>query len=170
MKGRSSQNTIIPAVYLGLALLSNAHVSDAADFTPAPQKFRQEIASAFGEGGGLPRERIQLLEISSDGSPQAFVGGRWFKLQDGRWQAQDALAPSSAEQFAFSDAQGHRVEVRVPWREVREVATAGATNYISAGDLFAVMGDKLLSLGWDRNKLVNGIAASAGGELHVASS
>src|SRR5437660_7301963 len=110
MKGRFSRNTIVRALYLGLVLLPNAHAGAAADFTPAPQKFRQEIARAVGEADGLPGERIQLLELSADGGPQAFAGGRWYQFKEGRWQSNNSLTPSSAEQFAFTDAQGRRVD------------------------------------------------------------
>src|SRR5690349_6416592 len=129
MIGRFFHNVKAPALYLILALVLTVHSGTAAEFTPAPQKFRQGIARSFGEADGLPRERIQLLEISLDGKPQVFAGGRWFKLQDSRWQAIDSLTPSSVEQFAFPDAQVRRVEVGVPWREVRQVVRSGQTNF-----------------------------------------
>src|SRR5262249_47189363 len=50
------------------------------------------------------------------------------------------------------------------------VVSAGPTNYISAGDVFVVVGDKLVALGWDKRMSVNQIAVSREGALHVASS
>ena len=170
MKGRRFQSAKPGAIYLAFLLVSDFHARAAAEFTPAPQKFRQEIARAFGEPDGLPREGIQLLEISADGSPQAFVGGRWYQLKAGRWQPNDSLIPSGAEQFAFQNAQGRRVEVRVTRTEVRQIVRVGPANYISAGDLFSVIDGKLTSLGWDKRMSVNQIAVSHDGTLHVASS
>src|SRR5437870_2625251 len=88
------QDKMAAALCLALALVSHLRAAAAADFTPAPQKFRQEISRAFGEAEGLPRERIQLLEILADGNAQAFAGGHWFQFKDGRWQPSDALAPT----------------------------------------------------------------------------
>ena len=161
--------TRAPALYIGLALGPNFHASAAAEVAPAPQKFRQEIARAFSEADGLPRGRVQLIEVAAGGNARAFAGGRWHEFQDGRWQPIESLAPNGDEQFAFADARGQRAEVRVPWRDVRQVVRFGTTNFISAGELFAAVGGKLISLGWDRGMLVNQIAASGDGALYVAS-
>ncbi len=164
------QNTRARALYLGLAVALIFHVGIAADFTPGAQKFHQEIARSFGESDGLPRDRVQLLEISTGGNALVFAGGRWLEFQNGRWQPNDSLTPSGDRQFAFQDLRGQRSDVPVPWREVRQVVRSGATNFISAGELFAAVGGKLTSLNWDRAMAVNQIAVSPEGALHVASS
>src|SRR5437899_8633011 len=85
--------------------------SFGGDFTPGPQRFRQEIARIFAEGDGLPQERVQLIECAKDGTVRAFATGRWYALHEGRWSADDALAASNEGRFTLPDATGKRIEV-----------------------------------------------------------
>lgn len=61
----------------------------AADFTPAPQKFRQETARRLTLTNGLPAIEIQLLDLAADGRLRVFAGGRWAnsaKIIGRRWR------------------------------------------------------------------------------------
>ena len=74
-----------PLVLGTLAWLA-ATVSYPADFTPAPQRFRQEVPTRFTQAHGLPEAAAQLIDLAVDGTPRAFAGGKWWELRDGRWQ------------------------------------------------------------------------------------
>src|SRR6267378_1748071 len=104
-----------------LAVSPLDQASFAADFNPAPQRFRQEVAHVYGESDGLPPERVQLIECAKDGIVRAFAAGRWYSLHEGRWSADNELVASDERQFGFADASGRRIDVPIPWREVRQL-------------------------------------------------
>lgn len=142
----------------------------AADFTPAPQRFRQEIARRFTDADGLPRGAAQLIERSPEGLMRVFVAGRWHELRAGRWQENAALT-SGTNEFAFADEQGRPVKVPVSWQQVRQLVRFGATNFLAtAGELFVVVDGKPSSLAWPKDLRVNQLAVSPEGKLLVASS
>jgi hypothetical protein len=66
----------------------------AADFTPAPQHFRQEVAQKFADKEGLPSGAVQLIEKSPDGIVRAFAAGRWHEMRAERWHENSALKPA----------------------------------------------------------------------------
>jgi len=154
---------------LAVSLLDQACFG--ADFTPAPQRFRQEVAHVYGESDGLPPERVQLIECPKDGVVRAFAAGRWYALHERGWSAESALAASDERQFSFADASGRRIDVPIPWREVRQLLRFGATNFVSGVEPWQVIQDKPILLRWERSMgQVNQIAISPDGQLHVASS
>jgi hypothetical protein len=57
----------------------------AADFKPAAQEFRQEIALHFAAQDGAPTGAVQLVECAPNGACRAFAGGQWHEFRDGRW-------------------------------------------------------------------------------------
>src|SRR5882672_2476638 len=136
-------------IAIGLVVIADLEVDTRAaeDFTPGLQKFRQEIARTFKQGEGLPPGRVQLIEVTQQPITRAFLGGQWYEF-DKEWQKNESLAPRNEEQFAFADAQGKRVEIPVPWREVRQLLRFGTTNIVSAGSLIGMASGKLISLGW----------------------
>src|SRR5262245_41019531 len=130
MKPDSSLRTT-KLVYCAWLLLLIEQPIIAAEFTPAPQKFRQEISS-FAEGEEIPRQPVQLIESSNDGAVRAFIGGRWHELRDGHWRINESISPRNGSQFAFASIKGERMEAPVPWREVKQVLRFGPTNFIAA--------------------------------------
>jgi hypothetical protein len=143
----------------------------APDFTPGAQKFQQEVATRFGAAEGLPQGRVQLIDCASRGVTRAFVSGKWHNFHDGKWSADATLAPTSESNFALPDAQGQRVEVAAPWREVRQVSRLGDQIFVaSSNQLVSVMNGKTEKLPWPANRLINQVAVAPSGGLHVASS
>ena len=125
----------------------------------------------FGESDGLPPQSVQLIECLKDGVVRAFATGRWYALHEGGWSAESALAASDERQFSFADASGRRIDVPIPWREVRQLLRFGATNFVSGVEPWQVIQDKPILLRWERSMgQVNQIAISPDGQLHVASS
>jgi hypothetical protein len=142
----------------------------AADFVPAPQNFRQEIARAFTEKDGLSSAKVQLIDAAPDGIPRAFAAGNWHELRDGRWQVNTALSSPGNDVFVCPDADGHPLPVPVAWRDVRQIVRFGTTNYIAASHgLFTVIAGKAAALDWPMDRTLNQIAVSADGVLLVAS-
>jgi len=144
-------------------------VAIAAGFTPAPQKFRQEVA-VFADGEELARQPVQLIETSGDGVVRAFSAGRWHEFRDGHWRVNESISPRTDGQFAFANSAGQREEAPVPWREVKQLLRFGTTNFISAAELLAVNQGRRIDLPSAQGARVNQIAISPDGILHVASS
>ncbi|HYF37672.1 MAG TPA: hypothetical protein VD994_20390 [Prosthecobacter sp.] len=143
----------------------------AGEFLPAKQAFRQEIATHFNEAHGLPKGAIQLIDLGHRGEVRALARGRWFELTAGRWTENQALAPQSAAEFAFADANGRAARVPLAWRDVIQVLRAGERTFLAtAADPFLVVDGQLSSLGWPSRFRVNQIAVAPGGELLVGSS
>jgi hypothetical protein len=143
----------------------------AADFSPAPQLFRQEIATRFSGADGLPETAVQLVDLAPDGTPRVFAGGKWFAFQDSRWQSVPALAASQASHFALADATGKPVSVPLSWTDVRQILRRNGRVWIAtAADPFALEQGQAKPLGWPSKYRLNQLAAAADGTLWVASS
>src|SRR5580765_4409085 len=89
--------------------------ASGAELTPAPQRFRQEVA-VFEENKDWGQLPVQLIESTPTGEARAFVAGRWHEYRDGRWSLNESLSPKDDSQFAFAGPNGQRMEVPVPWR------------------------------------------------------
>ena len=87
---------------LGLAL----QASLAADFQPAPQQFRQEIARHFTGNDGAPTGSVTLVDCPVGGAVRALAAGQWYELQNGQWHPNPALKPATDAQFTFADSKG----------------------------------------------------------------
>jgi hypothetical protein len=143
----------------------------AADFTPAPQAFRQEVARQFGAAQGLPAGEVQLLDFGPGGTPRAFAGGRWSELRDGQWRELPALTPKSTDEFVFADAAGRAVTVALPAAKVKQLVRAGEVTWlVTDEDPFEVRAGKLSSVGWPSRHRVNQVAVAPDSTLWVASS
>src|SRR5664279_6517632 len=114
----------------GAAFSLTLCASPAADFTPAAQQFRQEVAQHFTERDGAPTGRVQLVECTPSGTNRVVAAGQWYEFQDGRWQVNPVLKPESGAQFIFAESKGRPAGAPVPWREVRQLLRAGATNFV----------------------------------------
>ncbi|HEV8541824.1 MAG TPA: hypothetical protein VGR78_05485, partial [Verrucomicrobiae bacterium] len=168
---------IVGAKPTGLVLLLSAisavsaHAG-AAELTPAPQKFRQEIATRFGPSDGLPPGKAQLIEIDYRGTPRLFTGGRWFEFQDdGKWRELSELAAKSDREFVVGDASGAVLTLALPWRDMLQVLRWKSTVWVAtAADPFLVANGTARSLGWPSKYRINQMAVDANGTLWVASS
>src|SRR5258706_16416423 len=96
---------LIP-ILLGLMVCG----SPAAEVLPAPQQFRQEIASHFALN-----QPVQLIDCLADGRVLALVEGAWLELQQDVWRANPVLAQRQPDHFVFASAAGTALEAGVPW-------------------------------------------------------
>ncbi|MSU25101.1 MAG: hypothetical protein EXS32_14940 [Opitutus sp.] len=154
---------------LGLTLFTSSLL--AADFAPAPQEFRQEVAQHFTIAPGLPANAAQLLDLAADGTPRVLAGGTWSELRDGQWRALPALAPKSDREFVFANAGGSPVKLALPWTNVNHlVRTDTALRLATATGVFFVRDGRLDSQHWPAKSQVNQLAVSSDGTCFVASS
>lgn len=162
--------TIRPILRL-LLVLTGCATALAADFLPAPQPFRQEVAQRFTTTNGPPSADVQLLDLAADGRHRAFAGGIWSEFRDGTWAPLDALKPRSEREFRFTDARSNAVTVPLPWKSVKQlVRTPKGTWLVTAADPYLVQDGRLGSQGWPSKWTVNQLAASPRGEMLIASS
>jgi hypothetical protein len=144
----------------------------AAEFTPGAQRFRQEVAQKFTEDDGAPVGLVQLVECTPSGTKRVFAAGQWYEFQERRWHLDTSLKATNDDRFVFSDRQGHALAAPIPWRQVRQVLRAGATNWV-AGQHSCVMGcegGETVSLDWPEGLQLHQLALSPHGVLHAASS
>jgi len=150
-------------IILGLAV----SVSVAAEFQPATQQFRQEIARRFAMG-----QPAQLIEISPDGVKRALVAGQWLEWRGERWQTNAAFAQNDATRFFFASASGTVISTRVPWNEVKQLLRVGSSNWVLTARSCAVVsaGGAGTALHLPEGMLAQQLAISPRGVLHVATS
>src|ERR1017187_2597997 len=137
---------------LGLALCTSL----AADFTPAAQQFQQEVAQHFTERDGAPTGPVQLVESTPGGTNRAFAAGRWYEFWNGHWNLNAGLRPQNDSQFVFAGQQGQPLEATIPWREVRQILRAGATNWVASPRLCLAVreGGDSVSLPWPERLVI----------------
>ena len=87
----------ILCILLGLTV----SVASAADFTPAGQRFQQEIARSFTAKDGAPPGPIQLIDAAPGSGIRAFSGGTWYEFRQGTWNQNPALAQKEDTQFVL---------------------------------------------------------------------
>ena len=153
---------------LGLTLCAGL----AADFTPAAQQFQQEVAQHFTERDGAPTSSVQLIDSASAGTQRAFAGGQWYEFENGRWNVNSALKAPNDSRFVFAGLRGQPLEAAIPWREVRQILRAGATNWVISSRLCLAVreaGDSA-ALAWPDRRVLRQLAVSPRGILHAASS
>jgi hypothetical protein len=143
-------------------------VASAADFSPAPQGFRQEVA-VFAEEIDLARRTVQLIECRQDNGVRALIAGRWYEFRDGRWGVDSSLSPRNDSEFVFADATGKRMEASFPWREVKQLLHFRDTTFISAAELVVASEGKLTPIERDQLGSIHQLAISGEGVLHAAS-
>ena len=139
----------------------------AGEFQPALQSFFQEVAET--RQTGLGPGTIQLLECAGSGMASVFQGGRWYDFQNARWVIREGFAASDTGEFVFADAGGARVQVKIPWREVRQVLRSGTTSFIvTDSKVCAVEGGKVNRWESPEAGKFNQIAADDAGHLYAA--
>jgi hypothetical protein len=160
--------TLLTAAALALTLCASV----AADFTPAAQQFQQETARHFTEKDGAPTGPVQLIECLTGGVNRAFAGGQWFESSNGRWNLNAALRPRDDGRFVFAGQRGQPLEAAIPWREVRQILRARATNWVVGAHLCIGVGEggESVSLALPGGMALRQMALSPGGILHAASS
>jgi len=153
----------------GLTLVAARLVG--AEFAPAPQAFRQEVAQKLAPAAGKPASAPQLLDLAPDGAPRVLAGGTWTEWRDGQWRPLPAFAPKSDREFVFADASGMPVTLAVPWAGIKQLVRAGAASWLAtASDVLFVRDGRLDSQNWSRRFQVNQLAVSIDGTCFVASS
>ena len=161
-------STLLGGGALGLTLCTSL----AADFTPAAQQFQQEVARHFTERDDAPTGPVQLVECTPSGTNRVFAAGQWYEFRNGHWNLNGALRPQNDSRFVFADQQGQPLEATIPWREVRQILRAGATNWVVSPHLCLMVreGGDSVSLPWPERLVVRQMALSPRGVLHAASS
>lgn len=146
---------------LGLALT----VCGAAEFQPASQHFRQEIAVRYS----LPKA-VQLVDCAPDGKVRAFTGGEWLLLEGDQWRPDAALRAPLADVFIFAAAPGQVATAPVSRGAVKQLLrTRDGAWVLTARDCWQVP-----NAGAARSHVLPGgitaqqLAVSPAGVLHVA--
>lgn len=154
-----------------LALSALFEIAAAAGFTPAAQQFRQEVAGKFGLAEGLPQAGVQLIDCTAGSPVRAFTKGHWYEFRNGHWQTNEELTPRTESEFAFPSPNGEVVRVPVAWKEVRQLAHCGATNYLATSSKpLAFVKGQPVALHWPDGLQVSQLTISPQGIPHVASS
>ena len=161
-------STFFSGVALGLVISSGF----AAEFTPAPQQFRQEVALQFNERTGAPTGAVQLVESVAGAPTRFFAGGQWYGLWQGGWKAEGSLAQRKETTMVFADRQGQPVEAPIAWQQVRQILRSGGTNWLAGGEMCVQVpeGGVEVTLSLPAGAQVNQIALSPSGVLHAATS
>lgn len=159
-------------LFVGAVLGLAVQASLAAEFQPASQHFRQEIAHHFTEKDGAPTGPVALVDCPSSGTVRVFAGEQWYEFQDGRWHVNEALKPESDTRFTFADSKGLPAQAAIAWKGVRQILRAGVTNLIAGAHtcLACPEGGEPISLHWPEHLTIRQMALSPDGVLHVASS
>ena len=157
---------------VGAALGLAFQASLAAEFEPAPQHFRQEIAHHYAANEDAPAGPVTLLDCSGNGATRVFAAGEWYELKDGRWHVNPALNPGSDSQFTFAGSKALPAQAAIAWKGVRQLLRAGVTNLIAGAHacLACPDGGEPISLHWPENLTIWQMALSSDGVLHVGSS
>lgn len=148
-----------------------AGFANAADFKPAPQAFRQEIARHARLDQGWPAGVVQLIDLAPDGTPRIFGEGKWSEFRADTWRELPELAAKNREEFTFPDDAGKGVTLAVPWASVRQlVRTPAGTWLVTPSAPFLVRAGTLSPQAWPSQWKVHQLAVSSEGATWVASS
>jgi Predicted periplasmic ligand-binding sensor domain len=151
--------TEIAKSWLVLVFLGLASLSGAADFQPSLQHFKQEIATQFSTNSGLPAGPVQLLQLSAEGSPKVFISGKWYEYQSDKWILKPELTSATPELFLFPGSSNQVRQASIPWREVRQLLTAGDVDYLlTSNKVFTFNNRQLSSLDWTNDGALNQLA------------
>lgn len=142
----------------------------AQNLQPIPQKFVQEVTQRFTADQGLPTGPVQLVEVAPDGTPRAFVQGRWYSLTGDRWIPVGNLPACAPGEFRFGDDSGRPVTVGVPWADVRQIVRDGERQYLALSrGIVLVLNGTWEHLAWSVANEVHQVAVGPGHLLWVAS-
>src|SRR5262245_25947784 len=113
------------SAWVAVCVVLGLQQSLSADYTAAPQDFLQEVAVRFTGETGAPNGPVQLIDTPADGKLRAFSAGKWYQFGGSKWDLSAALQPSKETSFAFVAQSGQRIQVEVPWGEVRQILRFG---------------------------------------------
>jgi len=147
-------------------------VAQGVEFTPAPQRFQQEVALYFTEQDGSPSGPIQLIEAGADGVIRSFASGQWYEFHAGHWSVNKTLKAQSDSQFVFADSHGKALQANIPWREVTQLLRSGITNWVIGSNrcLVVTEGGVISTITWPKELMIHQMALSPDNILHAASS
>ncbi|MSU59687.1 MAG: hypothetical protein EXS35_16230 [Pedosphaera sp.] len=153
--------------FTGAVLGLTIYVSGAADFQPAAQQFRQEVAHLYP----LPKP-VQLVECAPGGLNRAFVAGEWLEWRDDQWRVNAVLNQRQADHFVFASLAGAPVEAPMPWREIKQLLRDGKTNWLLTAHACRSLseGGQSSSHSFPAAVTAQQMAISPRGVVHVASS
>jgi hypothetical protein len=159
-------------LHAGAALGLSLFASMAAEFTPAAQKFQQEVAQHFTERDGVPSGPLQLIECMPGGVNRIFAAGQWYEFRSHRWEPNARLGQRNDSQFVFAGHDAQPLEAKIPWHEVRQILRAGATNWVVSSNRCIAVRDsgEAISLPCPEHVAIRQMALSSGGALYAASS
>jgi len=146
---------------------------EAADkpYTPAPQRFLQEIADKFPDSDEVPMGSIQVLDSAPDGAVRLFAGGQWSAFKDGHWTKDTALAPKTGTEFTFAGTSAAVLSVALPWSSIRQIVRVGSDSWLATTNAAYLVRDGTLSnADWPSRLGIRQIAAGATGGVVIASS
>ncbi|MBM3822282.1 MAG: hypothetical protein FJ404_05185 [Verrucomicrobia bacterium] len=171
----SNRACIMRAGWLSLALsLANiSWVTNAfgAQPSPAPQRFRQEIALHHQPDPGKPSGPIQCLDAPPSASLRVFASGRWWQQTQDRWSEIASCANTEPDRFRFPGPDHQPLTVGVPWGQVRQLLRQGESTLIATADSIQVHqagGSELIPL--PGPSTLHQIALGPGNTLHAATS
>lgn len=146
----------------------------AADWTPIPQSFRQEVAQHWTAQSGLPRGPVQLVEVVSGGTVRAFAGGQWhvWDAAENAWQipADMAALVSDTQRFPFWNTAGELKVASLPSTDVVQLLRREDQVWIvTRHDVFQFVDGALVSTEWEGRGWIHQAALSPDGRLVVAS-
>ena len=158
----------ILCILLGLTV----SVASAADFTPAGQRFQQEIARSFTAKDGAPPGPIQLIDAAPGSGIRAFSGGTWYEFRQGTWNQNPALAQKEDSQFVLPGTTDKPLTVPIPWGKVHQVVRGGSSIWITtSNECFVTTEDgSTKCICGAGGILFHQIAASPEGQIYSATS
>lgn len=155
----------VALIGLGIVLCSGAA---STEMVPAPQKFRQEVATNYAAAQGLPPQAVQLIDLDPARPPVALAGGRWYELTDGNWKPSETLTASQTH-CGVSVADQKPIRVPLAAERVLQVLRLGATVWVVADDAIQrISGGETQPLTLPPGARVHQLAAQVGGVLWLA--
>lgn len=157
---------------VSLSLLLPVCAGEGGVARTAPQAFRQEMARSYGPTEGLP-QAVQLLDVDAQGTVRVFAGGSWYvqpKEGQDAWRLLSGWNAPSTESFVLGDAVGQKVQVELPWREVRQIVRGADRVWIVAADrLYTLIDNAARLVPVPSRPPLHQVAVSPHGEVVLAS-
>ncbi len=116
------------ALCLSAALISAVSVR-AADFTPAPQAFRQEISRVWPLPVASPNG-FAVLDVAPDGTVRVTDGQQWFVLRADQWEVVPRPVNASADTTEIFIGGASRT-VPISLAELRQIHRAGEAVWLA---------------------------------------
>ena len=161
------------AIALALGFLWTAGAVGAAPGapTPAPQRFRQEVAERFPGDSQAPKGPVTLVLPGANGSVRACSQGCWYEHHKGHWQTLPLGTSPSEARFVFPDALGRAVRADFPGSSVIQVLPMGqGFLVVSTNQLHRWESGKWTQEPWPESWAISQLAVTGDGTWWAASS